>query len=291
MHTDAGIAGLDDLFDAYAAETGSRVRRDDDARADLVLYGNLAELWAAAEDDELRPAGSATLADNVAAPLRDPESRWVALAYGAIVVVHNVARVSADELESIDDYAALGESAWQGRLCLGSSALSSNVALIAHLIRRHGERDAELIVRRWRANLAQPEFADADSLLAAVASGACDVALADSRAFAARRSSTRDPRLAAHWPQTAAIDVSGAGVSRHAERADQALALLEWLTQPAPNALHASRTFALPVNAASPRSLAVADWPAPDPGPQEPLADIGFLLEDAVLLAERARYR
>lgn len=262
------------------------------AGTDLFVAGSLAEIWTVAEADALRPVYSDVVDANVPATFRDPESRWVALSRRARVVAYNAARVSADALTGVNSYGSLGDERWQGRLCVSSSAVAGNRSLIAFLIDRHGAREAELIVRSWRANLAIPYLADDQALLDAIADGRCEIGIVDSARLAAFAVGNPDAGVAAHWFADASngmSDISAVAITRHAQHPDAARALLEWLTGTEANALFAGRRFEFPVKESAVLATAVEAWAARLP-PDSDYAALGFLLEEARLLAERARY-
>ena len=294
-------------LDAYRSETGTRfqLRSDDMAerdprlenpllmpKVDLFVGGSLAELWAVAEADALRPVSSELLAGNISEAMRDPESRWIALSSRARIVAYNTDLVSLDKIASVRDYTSLGDETWRDSLCLASSAVPGNRALIAFLIKQLGVRDAEITVRRWRENLAELVFANDVELIDAVASGKCAVGILDSNVFATYARARSDAPVAAYWfesPDTILFDISGAGVTRHAADPDGAKALLEWLTTVTPNALFAAQNFEFPANSDSQTGAAISAWSEFVTEPAS-LSELAFLLEDADRLIERARY-
>ena len=260
--------------------------------ADLFVAGSLAEIWTVAEADALRPVYSDVVEANVAATFRDPESRWVALSRRARVVAYNAAQVEAGELTGVDSYASLGDERWHGRLCVSSSAVPGNRSLIAFLIGRHGARDAEIIVRRWRENLAIAYLADDNALLDAIADGRCGIGIVDSARLAAFAAGNSTAPVAAHWFADASnmlTDISAVAITRHATQPDAARALLEWLTGTGANALFAGSRFEFPVKENAALATAVEAWAGRLPADAD-YAELGFLLEEARLLAERARY-
>ena len=286
---------LADVAAAWQSETGSRLRLVDvDAtareEADLVLFDSVADAWDDAETDGLRPVYSDVLSANVVPALRDSESRWAALSTRARIVVYHEPSVSTGDLASISGYGSLGDERWRGRLCLSLSRQGGNRLLIAFLIRELGVREAELVVRRWRGNLAGSFLADDDALLAAVAAGDCVIGIADSnRVFAAPATSD----IRAKWfdtPEATLFDASVAGVSRHSADADAAQALLEWLTTATPNALFAIGRLDFPVNADAPLSATLDGLPVKRGDSSVPLSELAFLLDEADRLRERARY-
>lgn len=299
-------ARVQSVFDAYTAETGNRVevrstegensRRPVDVEslpdADLYLLGSLASLWSVAERDGFRPTFSTLIDDNIPVELRDPESRWTGLATSARLVVYNTELLDADMLRDINDYAALGAEQWRGKLCLSSSTVPGNLSLVAFLIRKYDLRDAEIAVRRWRGNFATDVFADDADLLDAIEAGRCQIGIAGSNSLAAHVADNAAASLGIHSFADAAetvVDVSGAGVSRHANNPERAAELLSWLTSNAPNALYAAMGNEFPANAGSRTAPGIETWRGSVAAPLQQSV-LAFLHDEAVLLVERARY-
>ncbi len=280
------------VLDGWRAETGGRFELaladegEAPVQADLVVLGSLADTWDIAEADELRPVFRDSINSNIDPRLRDAESRWTALSKRGRVVVYNPSLVAVEDLGSLQDYESLREERWRERLCLSSSAVGGNRLLVALLISRHDLREAELIVREWRANLAGAVLPDDDALLDAVAGGSCAIGIADSNDAAATAG------VSIHWfgdPAATLVDVTTAGVSRHAADPDRAAGLLEWLSTETPNALFAIQDLELPANPNSPPGNLVGGHAVHLAEPAA-LSSLGFLLEEADLLVERARY-
>lgn len=258
--------------------------------ADLVILGSLGELWAVAEEDGFRPFFSAAIDDAIPAALRDEEARWTALTLHHRAVFYNPSRLTAGEIRSLQNYSDLGEPGWSGRLCLSSSRVPGNRVWVAFLIKTLGAREAEIVVRRMRANLAAAPFNDDAALVQAIADGRCAIGIASSELLQDFATDAPAAALAIHFfdtPGALAVDVSGAGIARHAHNAEGAVELLEWLSGGAANGVLAGRTGEFPANplavAAGAPAFAVA-------APPYSLAELGFLLPEAVRLIERARY-
>jgi iron(III) transport system substrate-binding protein len=257
---------------------------------DVLVAGSMAELWTFAEEDKLRPVYSQDIESRVDERLRDSENRWVGLSYRARIVVYNPALVDNEELQSVESYASLGDERWRERLCLSSSRVAGNRLLVAWLIHRHGERDAELIVRAWRANL-PGGFVDAsdEAVIGKIEEGECAIGIIDTGQLAAVQPPSNVSPVWFDAPGSLAIDITGAGVSRHAANPDLARELLEWLTTEEANAFLAAARREFPANADASTSNALVDWSA-NVTTTDALADLGFLLQDAELLVERAGY-
>ena len=239
-------------------------------RADMLLSPSVADMWRVAEADQLRPNYSTVIAENVPSWLRDPDKFWTALSYQKAVLVYDPDEIDISELSTYEDLAA---EEFRRKVCLSSSALSINRAVIAMLIPKLGVRNTELAVRSWVANLAQPVFATEEQLLQAIESGNCAVGIVSSRAAAAISGSN----LEVHTPAETYVDIEAVGVTRHARNPEAAIALIDWMLQRDVQIRHAAQTSAFPVlpeAAGSHKIVAVASGQA-----------------EAAKLAERARYR
>lgn len=294
------------MFDRYTAETGQRIRfvTDDagplierlaaegrNSPADLLLTVDAGDLWHAAERGLLQPVQSQTLQANVPQHLRDPDNRWFGLSVRARTLVYSTERVKPEELSG---YEALSDPKWRGRLCLRTSKSVYNQSLVAMLIAQHGEPKTEAVVRGWIANLATPVFANDTRLMEAIVAGQCDVGIVNSYYFGRLQRDTPDLPLKLFWAdqdgEGTHVNISGAGITAHALHAKQALAFLEWLTQPEAQSLFVDANLeypAVPAVKADERVVAWGEFKASTLN----VARAGELQPAAVRLMDRAGYR
>jgi len=307
VYSASNNAQIGPVLEAYTAETGIQINLvvDDYERlvariersgagsvADLLIGANAGDLWDASEKDIYRPVYSTLVADQIPERLRDAEKVWHALAGRARIAVYNRNLADASQVATVIDYGSLGDDSWRGKVCLSASGVQGNRSLIAFLIMNHGEREAELIVRGWQANLAAPVFRDDSELLQAIADGKCAIGIADSNDLALFARSRPGTPIAAQWfadGSPAYMDVTGAGVTRHAENPQGATALLEWLTSEQPNALFASFGLEFPANTNAPLDVSLMPW-SEHVAESMRVSGIGYFLLDAEKLAERAHY-
>jgi iron(III) transport system substrate-binding protein len=294
------------LFDAYTRETGVTVKFITDKEgplmerlkaegtntpADLLLTVDAGNLWQASQLGLLQPIKSKTLAENVPSHLRDPEGLWFGLSVRARTVFYNTGKIKAADLST---YESLAEEKWKGRLCLRSSKKVYNQSLVAMMIAEHGEAKTEQIVRGWVANLAAPVFSDDTTMLQAVAAGQCDVGIANTYYYGRLIEKTPNLPLALFWPNQSAagvhINVSGAGVTKHAKNPQGAVKLLEWLSSVAAQSLYADANLEYPVNAAVKPDPVVVSWGSFKQNYIN-VAKAGELQTAAVRLMDRAGYR
>lgn len=283
-----GAAALEPVFAALTADTGLRVtvreapaaKNLDDVLnntgappADILLTDGIADIWRAGDEGALRPLNDDAGIGSVPERFRDPDGQWITLAADPVVIVYSSVGDAARALA----YTDLADDEFEGQLCLSSSTLPGNRALIAHLVAELEPRPAERIVRRWMRNLALPPYGSAAGLLDAVQAGTCRYAIA-------RRSdvlaATPPPAYRLPPGDAATVVASyGAGLARHARYPESATQVLAWLADSRGQEQFALATRAGSVTAPPP------EWST------RPQSGFGWLDEDARRLAERARWR
>ena len=228
------------VFDAYTAETGVPVRYMTDSEqpliqklkaegettpADILLTVDAGNLWYAAEEGVLRPTYSDVLNSNIPSHLRDPESLWFAMSVRARTIVYDTREIDPAELTS---YAGLADEKWKGKLCLRTSAKVYNQSLVAMMIAEMGEHETELVVRGWVKNLATSVFPNDTKLIEAIAAGQCQVGIVNTYYFGRLQRENADIPVALFWPSSETggghVNISGAGITRHAQNPDGAKA-------------------------------------------------------------------
>lgn len=298
------------LFDAYTRDTGVQVKFITDKEgplmerlkaegrntpADMLLTVDAGNLWQASEEGLLRPIQSKTLEANVPAHLRDPGNEWFGLSVRARTLVYNTGKVKPADLSTYED---LASPKWKGRLCLRTSKKVYNQSLVAMMIHEYGEEKAEDIVRGWVGNLATSPFPDDTKAMEAVAAGQCDVTLVNTYYFGRLMEKKPNLPLAIFWPnQNLAnkasgvhVNISGAGVTRHAKNPAGAQKLIEWLSSGKAQNLFADVNLEYPVNPKVVPDKTVAAWGSF----KQNLINVkqaGSLQTQAVKLMDRAGYK
>lgn len=296
------------LFEQYMQETGAKITwltdkegpllerikaEGDRTPADLFMTVDAGNLWKAADEGVLQAANSKALDAAVPEAYRDPEGRWYGLSLRARTLVYNTNKVKPEELSS---YAGLADPQWKGRLCLRTSKKVYNQSLVALMIKRYGEAKTEEIVRGWVANLAAPPFSNDTKAMEAVAEGVCDVTLVNTYYFGRLLKKTPDIALAVAWPDQATngngvhMNVSGAGIVKHADNAAGARALMEWLASAKAQGQFAGINMEFPVRNDVSLDPIVASWGTFTPDSLN-VADAGRLQPQAVMLMDRAGWK
>ena len=279
------------MIDTDSVLIDKLVRKEHIPGADVLLVSGGGHLAQALDGDVLRPVTSISSANSIDASLRDPDGYWFGVGVRTELIVYDQRSVDGADLSG---YAELGADDWRGKLCLQRGASERSRSLIAALIAERGERDAELAVRGWRANLATSVFDEQRDLLLALESGQCAVAIAGSDEVAAFISEGLADNVGLHFPPAAAggtlQHVTAAGVARHANNAALATEFVEWLLSPdGQRVLHESGSdYPVTPDLELPSPLDV--WPRYSASPVG-ASRVAYLYPDAARLAERARYR
>jgi iron(III) transport system substrate-binding protein len=294
------------VFDAYTKKTGVKVKfitgevgaliqriKADGTRtpADILLTVDAGNLWFAKQEGLLQAVPSPTLEANLPAHLRDPEGQWFGLSLRARTLVYNTTRVKPADLST---YKALAEPQWKGRLCLRTSRKVYNQSLVAMLIAEYGETETLNIVKGWVNNLAAPVYSDDEQILPAVAAGQCDVGIINSYYYG--RLMTKKPGLplALFWADQEGggthVNVSGAGLTRHAKHPEAARALLEWLSSDEAQGMFANANLEYPANPQVAPDPAVSAWGIFKQNTRN-LGEAGALQAKAIQLMDEAGYR
>jgi iron(III) transport system substrate-binding protein len=212
--------------------------RNEGARspADVMITVDAGRLWRADQLGLFQPVKSPALEKRIPESLRHPEGHWFGFSTRARVIAYNKARVKPGEIST---YEELADPKWKGRVCMRSSTNVYNLSLMGALIDHLGEARAEAWAKGVRENLAQdPKGGDTDQLKA-VAAGLCDVTVSNQYYYARlARSSKPDEKQVADklgivFPNQASwgthVNISGAGVLKHAPHREAAVKFLEYL--------------------------------------------------------------
>lgn len=266
------------------------VAEGEDTEADVFMTVDVANLAIAAEEGMFREIDSPALDEAVPANLRDPRGGWYALSLRARTIVHSTERLDADEVPTT--YAELAEPQWQGRVCLRNSSSTYTQSLVAALIAREGEGRAREIVEGWAANA---EILPNDVLiLESVAEGLCDVGITNHYYLARLLEEDPDFPVGLVWAEQDAggthVNVSGAGVTRHADDPELAQQLLEWLATDG-QSLFVDGNHEYPVNPdVEPDELITTEFGATFVADEVDAGEVGGLNADAVRLLDEAGY-
>ncbi|MEB4591575.1 Fe(3+) ABC transporter substrate-binding protein [Candidatus Thiothrix sp. Deng01] len=300
------------LFDTFTAQTGIKVNlvtgkddallerlrlEGDNSPADLLMTADAGRLYRAKEMELTQPVKSDVLVKDIPEHLRDPENHWFGLTSRARPIFYAKGKVKPEELST---YEALADPKWKGRICVRSSDNIYNQSMLGSMIAADGADKAQAWADGFVKNFARPpEGADKDQLKA-VASGQCDLAIANTYYYG-QMLAGNDPeeqaaaeKVAIFWPNQndrgTHINVSGAAVTAAAGHVDNAVKLLEFLVSDASQHWYAEANQEYPVKADVEPSALLKGW-GEFKADSLNLAELGKHNAEAVKIMDKAGWK
>jgi iron(III) transport system substrate-binding protein len=204
--------------------------------ADVLITVDAGRLWRAEQMDLFQPVQSKVLDTRIPSSYRHPDGLWFGFSARARIIAYSKERVKPGD---IADYEDLANPKWKGKICTRSAGHVYNLSLISSLVSHLGEPKTEQWAKAVAGNLARsPKGGDTDQLLG-VATGECDLAISNTYYYVRLLKSKKpDERAAAEkvgviFPNQknrgTHVNVSGAGVLKHAPHKQAAIRFLEYL--------------------------------------------------------------
>lgn len=293
------------LFDEFTKQTGIEVQfqtgkanalverlkaEASNTPADMLITTDVGNLWYAADQGLFQPMNSEVIKQNIPPHLQDPEQLWTGLSVRARTLVYHKDRVSADQVVGYED---LAHPKWQGRLCLRTSDSVYNKSLVASLIEHHGEEDAGQILNGWVKNLAAKPQSKDSHVMEAILSGQCDIGLVNTYYYGRLQAENPDTPLRLGWANQSTtgthINVSGAGLLKHAKNRENALKLIEWLSEKPAQQIFGALNREYPANPNVAVDSQVESWGAFKQD-EINLKRLGELQQSATMLINRVNY-
>jgi iron(III) transport system substrate-binding protein len=222
-------AGEDALIERMRSE-GAR------SPADVFITTDAGRLWRAEQMGLLQPVSSEVLESRIPPNFREPEGYWFGFSMRARVIAYRKGKVDPAEVPT---YEALAQPRWKGRVCARSGTHVYMLSLLSSIIEHHGVEKAEAWARAVRENLARPPKGGDTDQIRGVAAGECDLAITNHYYYArlARSDKPEDRAVAQavglvfpnQQDRGAHVNISGAGVAKHAPHREAAVKFLEYL--------------------------------------------------------------
>ena len=260
-----------------------RVKREGKhSKADLVLTSNFSALIQLEDLNLTQKIQSDVVSANVPSTFRDSDGQWVALTKRVRNVYSSKERVGALPELTYED---LADPKYKGKLCTRSGKHPYNLGLVASMIAHHGEAGAKQWLEGVKANLARKPQGNDRAQVKAVKEGLCDIALGNSYYFGKMMQDEQQKSWAEavhiNFPnQTnrgSHINVSGVVMTKYAKNPENALKLIEYMTDNKAQNMYASVNMEYPVKNGVELSEMVASW--------------GEFKEDSLPLDEISKYR
>lgn len=270
------------LFDKFTEATGIKVNvvsasadeliqklelEGANSPADVLITVDAGRLHRAEQKGLLQPINSEVLNTNIPAKYRDQEGHWFGLTYRARIIAYSTERVNPEDLST---YEALTAPEWKGRVLTRSSENIYNQSLLASIIAHHGQEGAQEWAAGLLANMARdPKGSDRDQVKA-VAAGEGDVAIVNTYYIGIMLNDSNEEerkaaeKIAIFFPNQEGrgthINISGAGVTKYAPNKENAIKLIEFLSNQEAQEFLANINFEYPVNPKAEFSDLLKKW-------------------------------
>ncbi len=228
IHINRIEGNADELIARMAAEGRN-------SPADVLLTVDTSRLARAKAAGLLSPVDSTRLEARIPAFLQDADNQWFGFSQRARIIFYD----KTDVANPPRTYADLADPRFAGQVCIRSGTNAYMQTLMAAIVTHEGASAAQDWAAGVVANFARtPQGGDTDQLRGIV-SGECEIALSNSYYFS--RALRRDVRglsdqidmIGWVFPDQngngAHMNLSGAGIARHAPHRDNAVTFLEYL--------------------------------------------------------------
>ncbi|UDL03537.1 Fe(3+) ABC transporter substrate-binding protein [Marinobacter sp. CA1] len=299
---------LEPLLDAFTEETGietnvvfakkglaERLEREGrNSPADVVMTVDISRLNELVERGLTQAVDNEVMEANIPENLRHPDGKWFALTTRGRMIYASVDRVEEGEITT---YEELADPKWEGRICTRSGKHPYNIALFSSMIAHHGEEEAEAWLTGLKNNLARkPQGGDRDQIKA-IAEGVCDLSIGNSYYYG-KMLNDDNQRAAAEavrivFPNSDGrgthINISGIALTNSAPNQENAIRLMEFLSQEKAQQIYAEANTEYPANPDVEPSGMVAGWGELHPDSLS-LQEIAERRNAAVRMVDRVDY-
>ena len=237
--------------------------------ADVILTVDIARLYVYKDKDLLASIESKKLEKNIPQHLRSPDNTWFGLSKRSRVIVVSKDSDASEKIKRLED---LSDPQWKGKVCSRPGSHVYNRALMASMIAAHGEVKAEEWAKGLVNNLARRPQGNDRAQVKAIYEGQCEIGIINNYYFGKLKFSD-DPKQR-EWTKNlklifpnqeegdrgSHVNISGGGVVKFSKNKEEAIALLEFLTDKKAQNLYGEINFEYPVNPAISPTKELLSW-------------------------------
>jgi iron(III) transport system substrate-binding protein len=281
------------LFDEFTKATGIKVNvvsansgleqriatEGANSPADVLLTVDVARLQDAVNAGITQPIKSTVLEKAIPAQYHGPDGMWYGISMRARVVYASKDRVKQDAIT----YEELADPKWKGKICIRSGQHMYNNALFAAYVVKHGEAKAEEWLKGLKANLAQKPSGGDREVARDIASGKCDIGVANTYYWALMHDKETDKKAWADATRVILptfqgggthVNLSGVVLTKNAPNKANAMKLIEWLAGEKAQHIYADQNYEYPLLAEIKINPTIAAYGKlkPDPMPIQKIA-------------------
>lgn len=306
----------EELYEEFTLDTGIKVNivsgkgsallerikaEGKNSPADIFFTVDAGNLWKVQKEKLLQSIESQDVLDAVPDNLRGPNNEWTGIAKRARAVFYNPQRVSQNEIKNLN-YEDLAKPRWKDRVVVRSSNNMYNQSLVASLIVGLGEMQTEAWAKALVNNFARKPQGNDRAQIIAVANGEADIAIANSyyigvmlSGSAGEKQQEAARKVQMLFPNQdnrgVHINISGAGILKHAPNVENANRFLEFLLTPKVQKYIAEKSYEYPIIEGITPSKEIASFGLDFKEDQTSVKQFGELNPNAVRLMDRAGWQ
>ena len=282
IYTHRHYAADQELFSRFSEQTGIKVNvvnasadeliqklelEGANSPADVLITVDAGRLVRAEERGLFQPIQSEIINKNIPSKYRDPDGYWTGLTYRARIIAYSKDRVDPSSLSTYED---LATDKWEGKILTRSSSNIYNQSLLASIIAANGAEAAEEWAASVLANMGRdPKGSDRDQVKA-VAAGEGDLAIVNTYYIGLMLHDENEEerkageKVGIFFPNQqdrgTHINISGIGVTTHAPNKENAIRLIEYLTEVEAQNILSDLNFEFPINPNVEKSSFLQSW-------------------------------
>lgn len=286
------------VVNAKADELMMKIEQEGElSPADVLITVDAGRLVRAKDKGILQSVKSELLNAQIPVKYRDGDGHWFGLTKRARVLLYNPEVMKAEDFSS---YADLADPKWKGAIAVRSSSNIYNQSLMASVIANTSVEDAKLWAEGVVSNMCrEPKGNDRDQIKAAYF-GDAKVAIANTYYLGKMINSSDEEEakigkaMSIFFPNQETtgthVNISGAGVCKHAPNKDNAIKFLEFLSAKEAQEKFSTANYEYPVNTKADISELLLQWGKMKEDPLN-LSILGELNKQAVQTFDAAGWK
>lgn len=261
---------LQPILDSFTESTGVKVNatwvqdgilarleaEGDKSPADAVLTVDVSRLSEIADAGMFKSIDNENIMNKVDAHLRQPDGLWFGLTKRARVIIASKDRVSVEDMPKT--YEDLADPKWKGKVCTRSGKHVYNIGVISSMIAAHGEEETKTWLQAVKDNRGRKPSGNDRAQARAIFENVCDLALINSYYLGEMATNDEEPEQKDWYgavnvifpnqdDRGAHVNISGMGILKNAQNAENAEKLLEYLLSDEAQQAYAALNYEFPV--------------------------------------------
>lgn len=278
VYSARNYAGDKIIYEAFEKKTGIRVnlttgkasellekliREGKDTEADLFITTDITYLNNAIEQGITKSVESKNINQNVPKNLRGRNNEWIGITTRARAIAYNKETVSRDEICTFEE---LANDKWKNKIVTRSSDSLYSQSLLLSMIDNYGEEKAKIWADKIVKNFARnPEGNDKDQIKS-ISKGEGNIAIVNANYVGCMLNSQdleeveAAKKVGVVIPKDTSVNISGIVQSKYSKNSENAVKLIEFITDEKAQQAFADNNYEYPVNQKAKPNKILLSW-------------------------------